>query len=377
MTKPLVICLLLSCIFPVSALLPPMSRSSFFKTSTKFIGGAVLAGAAAVAVQRAQQPPIFTPNPNSLSDKTILITGASTGLGLESAKRLAVGGASIILTARSDGKGQAAVQAVQDYLKEKSVENSKISYKILDLDNLKSIQEDVKSWTDINHIDVLLNNAGVMALPERELTVDGYEKQIQSNHLGHFLLTALLAPKLSPKARIVNVSSEAHKFASGGLDFDYFWKADNGYGPWCSYGQSKLANILFTQELQRRADTAGKEWSIVALHPGAVGTDLGRNLVGTENWNKLKEGKAPLWQTALAKSLNVFIKTVEQGATTQVWLAAGAEDVDVKGQYLSDCKVRTLGAFATDQEAAKTLWKQSEEKAGVAFNLEAQTTAAS
>jgi len=228
---------------------------------------------------------LYTPEPSSLKGQTILVTGGSSGLGLESAKRLAVGGANIVLTARSDKKGQNAVQQVQEYLRAKGmdVSDNNISYKILDLDDLQSVKDAVASWKDdenLKEINVLLNNAGIMALPNRELTVDGIERQMQSNHLGHFLLTALLAPKLAKDARIVNVSSEAHKFASGTglLDYDKLWNpSSENYGAWKSYGQSKLANILFTRELQRRIDNkrsspkgSGRDWTVVCLHPGAV-----------------------------------------------------------------------------------------------------------
>jgi NAD(P)-dependent dehydrogenase (short-subunit alcohol dehydrogenase family) len=316
----------------------------------------------------------YTPAANSMTGQTIVITGGSTGLGLESAKRLAVGGANIIVTARSDAKGQAAVQAVQDYLQEQSIVNDKISYKILDLDNLQGIQNAVsKNWKDVDKIDVLLNNAGVMAVSNRELTVDGVERQIQSNHLGHFVLTSLLTNKFTDTARIINVSSEAHKFASGkGLEFDYLWKGEPGYGPWRSYGQSKLANILFTQELQRRAVAAGRQWQVATLHPGAVATDLGRNLVGVEEWDKLKSGNGSFLQVTFAKLLNNFVKTVPQGATTQVYLVAktgpGGE-VDPQGRYYVDCKPVDLPAFATGKMEAQRLWKESEQIAGIKFEI--------
>lgn len=336
------------------------------------VGGAVAATATALYLQKiGQTVPLYAPAPGSLQGQTILITGASTGMGLESAKRLAVGGASIVLTARTDDKGQVAVQMVQDYLREKHISNDNISYRILNLDDLQSIKDTVATWNDLT-IDVLLNNAGVMALPKRSLTVDGYETQMQSNHLGHFLLTALLAPQLTAQARIINVSSDAHKLASAtGLDFDYMWTAkdDSSYGGWKSYGQSKLANILFTQELQRRATAAGKDWTAVALHPGTVGTDLGRHVMG-ESYEKLKSGNAGFWVTLGMKAMQKLIKTPEQGATTQIWLAAGNGGDSVKGQYVKDCKVRQLGKFAFDKDAAARLWKESEERVGVSFDLE-------
>lgn len=206
----------------------------------------------------------FTPAPGSLDGQTIVITGGSGGLGLESAKRLAIGGASIILTARSVEKAEQAVSEVKKYSKEKSAPNEKISYKLLDLDDLRDVRNVPETWKDVERIDVLLNNAGIMALPKMELTVDGYEKQMQSNHLGHFALTALLSSKFAPDARVINVSSSAHQFAPKGmLSGDALWKPDSfDYSGWPVYGQSKLANILFTKELQRRCTAAGKDWYV-------------------------------------------------------------------------------------------------------------------
>lgn len=206
----------------------------------------------------------FTPKPGTLEDQTIVITGGSGGLGLESAKRLAIGGASIILTARSTEKAEHAILEVKKYLKENNVSYNKISYKLLDLDDLDNVRKVPDTWNDVERIDVLLNNAGIMALPRMELTVDGYEKQIQSNHLGHFTLTAQLSSKFAKDARIINVSSSAHQFASKGmLSGDALWHPDSfEYSGWPVYGQSKLANILFTKEMQRRCYAAGKEWFV-------------------------------------------------------------------------------------------------------------------
>jgi NAD(P)-dependent dehydrogenase (short-subunit alcohol dehydrogenase family) len=219
-------------------------------------------------------------------------------LGLESAKRLAIGGAEIVITSRSNAKGQAAVKDIVEHVVQQQQKGGSppivISYRLLELDDLSKVKE-AANWLDLPKIDVLMNNAGVMLVPTQQLTVDGYERQIQTNHLGHFVLTKLLLPKLTPKALIINVSSIAHEFAgfkgSSGLDLDYFWKGEPGYGAWKSYVQSKLANLLFTQELQRRIDAAGLGFTTVTMHPGVVDTDLGRNLVGEENFEQIKKGK--------------------------------------------------------------------------------------
>jgi len=429
---------------------PPPFFAPSKKAALATVGGAAtVTAAAAVYAKRKQQQEavLFTPAPGSLKGRTVLITGGTAGLGLESAKRLAVGGASVIVTSRTDEKGARAVQQIREYYADKASndgtdsdngsgsDNQKddngnnnniakdnvaanaidgggigeIDYVVMDLDDLQSVRDAVEVFKKkirggkrARRIDVLLNNAGIMAVPNRELTKDGVERQMQSNHLGHFLFTALLSNEdlISPDARIINVSSEAHKFASRrGLEFDYLWTGGSDqkeYGPWKSYGQSKLANIAFTRELQRRVDLASKErkegkndviknWTVVALHPGAVGTDLGRHLFGEDSYQKLKDGQANMLTTALAKTLQLLVKTPEQGATTQVWLASEGdlrnavtdsrrrrrteEDVAVKGQYLSDCRVRMLGDFAKNDDADARLWRESEERVDVQFRI--------
>jgi NAD(P)-dependent dehydrogenase (short-subunit alcohol dehydrogenase family) len=202
--------------------------------------------------------------------------------------------------------------------------------------------------------------------------VDGFERQIQSNHLGHFILTKLLFPKLTPNARIINLSSSGHMFtAPKGLDLGYFWKGEPGYSGWKSYAQSKLANVLFTNELQRRSDAAGLGLTCVSVHPGIVDTGLGRNLIGDDTPGKLKRGEATVWQRAfmgLAEIAKFFSKTPEQGADSQIWLASGMGD-NVASKYFVDCKAQSLGKYAMDEVAGRKLWEESEEKAGVEFRL--------
>ena len=215
-----------------------------------------------------------------------------------------------------------------------------------------------------------------MALPNRELTVDGIERQVQINHLGHFVLTSLLSPKLAKDARIVNVSSEAHKIArfSSGMDFDYCWTGEPGYGAWRSYGQSKLANILFSQELQRRANQAGLQWKVSSLHPGAVHTDLARHLIGIENWERSKSSNGgSLLVSAVQNTLSIILKTVQQGATTSIYLATGANPDEPQGRYYIDCQPVTVNNFAREPLAAKRLWDESETKSGITFSLEFAT----
>jgi NAD(P)-dependent dehydrogenase (short-subunit alcohol dehydrogenase family) len=318
------------------------------------------------------RPPnvLFTPEPDSLKGQTILITGGTTGLGMESAKRLAVGGARIVLTARSEAKGQAAVDQVRDHLRlnypSSKDSSQQIDHKILDLDDLKGIQDSVKGWTDIERVDVLLNNAGIMSLPQRQLTVDGIERQAQSNHLGHFVLTALLAPKLVPTARIVVVSSDAYQLAwfSNGLHCDYLWIAER-YNPLRSYSQSKLANVLFAQQLQRLSAAAGLDWAVSSVHPGPVATDIMRNFFGFPAY----QDKARVWTRLFQAMVNTFILTVEQGASTQVFLAAGANQEAPQGRYYVNYRPVDVWGFAKDVAAAERLWKESEEMSGVRFEF--------
>jgi len=184
-------------------------------------------------------------------------------------------------------------------------------------------------------------------------------------------LTAGLFPYLSrTRATVINVSSEAYQITGGNFDLENL-NGEKKYGAWSSYGLSKLANILFTQELQRRADESGdSSWlTTVTLHPGAVQTDLGRNIVGEEKWNQLKNnGPSPLEKLVLNAAAK-FTLTVPQGASTQVFLAAGANGRLEKGAFYEDMKVKTLPAFANDASKAKQLWDLSENLGGVEFKL--------
>lgn len=362
-----------------------ISRKSFLVGAATglVVGTTATAAGAAVAIDantRASKGP-YEPTLGSLADKVVLITGGTAGLGLESAKRLATAGATIVLTSRTAAKGEKAVEAVQSYLSAKGVENAKIFSLVLDLDDLESTKAFPESYKKLGlgEISVLMNNAGVMAIPDRQLTKDGYERTFQSNHLGHFVLTAGLFPLLSrTKTTVVNVSSEAYNFAGGDLDIDNL-NGEKKYGAWSSYGLSKLANILFTQELQRRADESGdSSWlTAVTLHPGAVQTDLGRNIAGEEKWNQIKNNGASPLEMVVLNALSKFTLTVEQGASTQVFLAAGADGKLEKAAFYEDMKVKKLPAYANDSSKAKQLWELSESLGGVEFKLTDSKTIAS
>jgi NAD(P)-dependent dehydrogenase (short-subunit alcohol dehydrogenase family) len=310
-----------------------------------------------------------------LVHQIVVITGGNTGLGLESAKRLAAAGASIVLTSRDTGKGQKAVEEVNNYLQANGGEGGKVmmaNLDLCDLDNVKSFKSRVEKMIGDKKIDVLLNNAGVMAIPDRRLTKDGYEKTFQTNHLGHFALTATILPLLASNARVINVSSLGYQFAGKGLELDNL-NGEKEYGPWSSYGLSKLENILFTNELQKRAQQSDKWSSLTAfsLHPGAVQTDLARYLIGEEKFNSMKEnGFSSLKDKIIMESMAKFIKTVEEGASTQVYLAA-ASDIDsaMAGKFFDNGHVEQVRAFATDDNKAKELWNISEKLSGVQFDL--------
>jgi len=351
-----------------------MSRKTFFVgvASSGFVLGT--SPTTAVAADAPYEPPV-----GSLTNKVVVITGGTTGLGLESAKRLAAAGATIVLTARTAVKGENAVKDVQSYLSAKGIQDSKVLSLVLDLDDLTSVKAFPALYKQlgVGEINVLMNNAGVMAIPERQITKDGFERTFQSNHLGHFVLTAGLFPFLSrSKTTVINVSSEGYQFASGNIfDIDNL-NGEKDYGAWSSYGISKLSNLYFTQELQRRANESGDStWlTAVSLHPGAVQTDLARNMFGEEKWNEMKEkgdeAVSPLTMVLL-KGLSKFTLTVQEGASTQVYLAAeGASDKPLqKGAYYDNMKEKTLKPFANDVTKAKQLWDISEGLSGVDFKL--------
>ncbi len=196
----------------------------------------------------------------SFAGRTVIITGANSGLGAITARELVSRGAQIIMAVRNTDKGQNAARQISGKV------SGKVEVRQLDLQDLSS----VRSFADgVDRADLLINNAGIMAAPYA-LTADGFESQIGTNHLGHFALTNLLLPKLSE--RVVTVSSMAHWPGRINLD-DLNWKSRR-YQPWLAYSQSKLANLLFTSELQRRLTAAGSPLRALAAHPGYSHTNL-------------------------------------------------------------------------------------------------------
>lgn len=192
----------------------------------------------------------------AFAGRTVIVTGANSGLGLVTARELARVGAHVVLAVRNTAKGDDAASGIA----------GNVEVRKLDLQDLASVHEFADGVTAV---DVLVNNAGIMAVPYA-VTKDGFESQIGTNHLGHFALTNLLLPKISD--RVVTVSSVFHRIGRISLN-DVNWKA-RPYRPWLAYAQSKLANLLFTSELQRRLDEVGSDVRALAAHPGYSSTNL-------------------------------------------------------------------------------------------------------
>ena len=291
-----------------------------------------------------------------LSGKIIIVTGGNSGLGYESVKAFAAKGAGVVLASRSVKKGE---EAKSDILK--TVPDGKIEVMELDLGDLESVRKFAADYQGKHQkLDVLQNNAGIMMTPYFT-TKDGFEAQFGTNHLGHFALTGLLMDVLlaTPGSRIVNVSSGAHK--NGKMDFDNLqWENGKDYSPMKAYGRSKLSNLLFTYELQRRLEAASKDALAVAAHPGIAATNLARHL----------EGKF------LFKVLSPLFKFIAQdqdmGALPQI--RASVDPAVKGGQYYGpDGKGERKGypvvvpsneASHNLQDAAR-LWEESEKLTGV------------
>lgn len=357
----------------------------------KAVGGVMAAGIVGNGIA-VQGPSPIDVVAGSMVGKTVVITGGNTGLGLESAKRLASAGATIVITSRNLQKGQKAVQLIQTYTNNNNNNNNNVYVVPLDLCDLSSVKsfpsalERVLGGNDDNNnnnnkkVDVLINNAGVMAVPDLQLTKDGYEKTFQTNHLGHFALTALMMPMMNPNgSRVINVASAAHMIvaSNGGLDFTNL-NGEREYEPWQAYGFSKLENILFTQELQRRCDAAGNKVTTAVLHPGAVRTDLPRYMMGEDNFVSMVDDTSPsplAEKPSILTTLGLYIgyyfsKNVQRGANSQIWLAStNPKDEDIAGKYFQNMKEVKLSAFAQDKEQARQLWEMSEKLTGIQFNL--------
>ncbi|XP_013412744.1 retinol dehydrogenase 13 [Lingula anatina] len=283
-----------------------------------------------------------------LDGKTVVITGANTGIGKETAIDLAKRGARVILACRDMKKGQQALEEVSNV----SESPNSVVLHHLDLASLKSVRKCADEILKKEEkIDILINNAGVMMCPYTK-TEDGFEMQFGTNHLGHFLLTNLLLDRIKASApsRIVNVASRAHEM--GEMNFADLM-GEKGYSSVKAYGQSKLANILFTRELARRLEGCGV--STYAVHPGAVKTELGRHLFLSH----------PIFEYLLFPVIWLLLKTPKQGAQTSIYCSVAEELDGISGKYYSDCAELEPSRRAQNEDDAKKLWEISEKLVGL------------
>jgi len=285
-----------------------------------------------------------------LDSKVVVITGANTGIGKETARELSHRGAEIVMACRD-------IQKAEEAAKEISAETkNKVTTLKLDLASLSSIRNAAKELINRQpKIHILINNAGVMVCPKWQ-TEDGFEMQLGVNHLGHFLWTLLLLDtiKQSAPARIINLSSVAHE--GGHINFDDIMM-DKNYDATRAYCRSKLANILFTKELAKRLDGTGV--TTYAVHPGVVQTELGRHL--GESTNRVIHDSFHFFG-------RFFFKTAEMGAQTSVYCATEESITDKSGSYFSDCAVKVPNSRAEDMDVAERLWKLSEKLVNHNYN---------
>jgi NAD(P)-dependent dehydrogenase (short-subunit alcohol dehydrogenase family) len=289
-----------------------------------------------------------------------LVTGASGGLGLETARSLAAAGARVVLAARDAAKTAAAVRTIRERVPAALLETLE-----LDLASLASVRAAAARFlAGHERLDLLINNAGVMATPLAR-TADGFELQLGTNHLGHFLLTCLVAPALVAAApsRVVNLTSAGHMISDVRWDDPGFER--DPYDKWVAYGQSKTANVLFTVELERRLGPRGVH--AYAVHPGMIMTDLGRHLTPEDvaALTKMAESAPrPGGGGGGSGGLPPF-KSIPAGAATTVWAATAPDLAGRGGTYLADCAVSAEHApWAVDPVAARRLWEMSERLVG-------------
>lgn len=286
-----------------------------------------------------------------LSGKTCVITGATSGLGRESARALAAAGGHVIIAARNTSRLAATASWIT-----KCVPTARISAVELDLTWLAQIRVAAEHICSLAPaIDILMNNAGVMFTPFGR-TTDGFENQLGTNHLGHFALTELLTPQLmaAEGARVVNLSSEGHRY--GDIDLgDIHWKKRD-YDKFRAYSASKTANILHAVELDRRLSSSGVRG--YAVHPGLVATKLARHMTA-DDVSVINNIAAQSHSEESATTDSRRVVNPDVGAATQVWAATSPYLADRGGLYLSDCQVAKAAPYARDVQRAKRLWPLS------------------
>jgi len=276
-----------------------------------------------------------------MDGKVVLITGANTGIGLETAKELAARGAEVHLLCRDMAKANLAATKVGF--------NTRVwSLDLSSLESVRNCADQIKS--ELDRVDVLVNNAGIMACPLSR-TVEGFEMQLGTNHIGPFLLTQELLPLLrkSEYGRIVTVSSRAHK--PGKIFFEDLNFNTIAYTPFKAYNQSKLANILFTKELARREREAGSNVTANCLHPGVVKTELSRF--------KGESKSATLFHYIFMVFLAPFCKDPLAGAQTSIFCCVDESLQGVSGFYFADCQKTPTAPLAEDMDVAAKLWQET------------------
>jgi NAD(P)-dependent dehydrogenase (short-subunit alcohol dehydrogenase family) len=292
--------------------------------------------------------------------KLAIVTGANDGLGYDTSAALAAAGAEVIVAARNQERGEEAVRRIRS-----AHPQTNVRFERLDLASLASVRSFAERMNkDHPKLDLLINNAGVMALPKRDTTQDGFERQIGVNFLGHFLLTALLQPLLrkAPTPRTVQLSSLAHR--RGRIAFDDL-QSERKYSPWAAYSQTKLAMLMFGIELGRRTDAAGWNLLSTSAHPGWARTSLMANGPGTSLSGRIASWVAPL-----------FGQSSAQGALPTLY-AATAPDV-VQGGYYGPMGAGEIkgppgpakvAPQALDKDVAAGLWAAAEKLTGCRFQL--------
>ncbi|OVA14007.1 Short-chain dehydrogenase/reductase SDR [Macleaya cordata] len=280
---------------------------------------------------------------------TAIITGASNGIGSDTARVLALRGVHVVMAVRNTAAGEAVKEAIV-----KDTPAAKVDVLELDLSSMASVRKFASEFKSLGlPLNILINNAGIMAIPFK-LSQDNIELQFATNHLGHFLLTDLLLETMKKTAyqsniegRIVNVSSEAHRFSyREGIRFDKI-NDESGYSNMWAYGQSKLANVLHANELARRLKEDGVQITANSLHPGAIVTNLWHNSSFFKGW----------FASALSSTIGKYVfKTVQQGASTTCYVALHPSVKGVSGEYFSDNNIAKAHAQAKDTELAKKLW---------------------
>jgi NAD(P)-dependent dehydrogenase (short-subunit alcohol dehydrogenase family) len=299
------------------------------------------------------------------SGRVAVVTGANSGLGLIDAQELARAGARVVMACRNVEKGEEAARRIRD-----SVAAADVRVEPLDLADLESVRAfAARTEDEYDSVDLLINNAGLMA-PPRRVTKDGFESQFGTNHLGHFALTGLLLGRLlaAPAPRVVTESSNAHRI--GWINFSDL-QGEHRYVRWLAYGQSKLANLMFCFELQRRATEAGTALKSMAAHPGYSRTNL-------------QFAAPPIYERAVMKVTNVLVgQSAEMGALPTLY-AATVEDLP-GGSFVGPDGLMERGGYphvvtaakrAYDEQAWRRLWEASEDLTGVSYDFRARAAAA-